>query len=107
MLNVNGSRQNERLPSRLARCSAAVRLCSRSLQATSPGLSGRLNPILDTSNRTYLYAPNIAITEGEQQPVSFVPGEEEIRLTDSDGNEFLVRVVAISGQSALLEYRLA
>ena len=72
-----------------------------------PGLSGRLNPILDTSNRTYLYARNIAINEGEQQPVSFVPGEEEMRLTDSDGNEFLVRVVEISGQSALLEYRLA
>ena len=26
-----------------------------------PGLDGRLNPILDTSNRTYLYASNIAI----------------------------------------------
>ena len=72
-----------------------------------PGLSGRLNPKLDASHRAYLYAPNIAINEGEQQPVSFVPGEEQMRLMDSDGNEFLVRVVEISGQSSLLEYRPA
>ncbi|MDE0474961.1 MAG: putative DNA binding domain-containing protein, partial [Gammaproteobacteria bacterium] len=38
-----------------------------------PGLSGRLNPIRDTSNRTYLYASNIAINEGQQQHVPFVP----------------------------------
>lgn len=33
-----------------------------------PGLVGRLNPILDTHNRMYLYADNIAIRGGEQQP---------------------------------------
>ena len=49
-----------------------------------PGLSGRLNPILDTSGRTYLYASNIAINGGRQQPVPFVPGEGRVAL---DGRE--------------------
>ena len=57
-----------------------------------PGLLGRLNPILDTSGRTYLYASNIAINGGRQQPVRFAPGEEELRLTDANGHELLVRV---------------
>ncbi len=33
-----------------------------------PGLAGRLNPILDTSHRTYLYASNIAINGGQNLP---------------------------------------
>lgn len=69
-----------------------------------PGLSGRLNPKRDTHNRTYLYASNIAINEGQQQPVAFVPGED-LRLTDADGKEMLVRIVSIIGRSALIEYR--
>lgn len=69
-----------------------------------PDLAGRLNPIRDTSDRTYLYASNIAINEGQQQPVTFVPGED-LRLTDADGKEMLVRIVSIIGRSALLEYR--
>ena len=69
-----------------------------------PGLTGRLNPILDTHARTYLYASNIAINQGEQQPVHFILGEE-LRLTDTDGNELLVRIVDIVGRSALVEYR--
>ena len=40
-----------------------------------PGLKGTLNPIRDSLDRTYLYAFNIAINQGEPQPVSFVPGE--------------------------------
>ena len=69
-----------------------------------PGLSGRLNPIRDTRDRTYLYASNIAINEGKQQPVHFMPGED-LRLTDADGRELLVRIVEIIGRSALVEYR--
>ena len=69
-----------------------------------PNLSGRLNPIRDTSDRTYLYASNIAINEGQQQPVTFVPGED-LRLTDADGKELMVRIIDIVGKSALLEYR--
>ena len=69
-----------------------------------PGLKGRLNPIRDTHDRTYLYAFDIAINEGEEQPVHFTFAED-LRLTDSDGKEALVRVVDVVGRSALLEYR--
>ncbi|MDE2841403.1 MAG: toll/interleukin-1 receptor domain-containing protein, partial [Chloroflexota bacterium] len=69
-----------------------------------PGIKGRLNPIRDSHERTYLYAASIAINEGMQQPVHFVPGEV-LRVTDADGSEILVRIVAIVGRSALVEYR--
>ena len=69
-----------------------------------PGLSGRLNPIRDTLNRTYLYASNVSIEGGRQQPVAFAPGQD-LRLVDSAGREMLVRIVDIAGQSALIEYR--
>ena len=70
-----------------------------------PGLRGRLNPIRDTLDRTYLYASNISIGQGRPQPAQFVPGEE-LRLTDSDGAELLARIVDIVGRSALVEYRV-
>ena len=44
----------------------------RSNRATFRAYLGRLNPIRDTSDRTYLYASNIAINEGQQQPVTFM-----------------------------------
>ncbi len=69
-----------------------------------PGLKGRLNPKRDNLDRTYLYASNIAINQGEQPPVHFLPGED-LRLTDADGTEMLVRIVDIVGRSALVEYR--
>ena len=69
-----------------------------------PELKGRLNPIRDTHDRTYLYASNIAINEGKQQPVHFVPGED-MRLTDVEGTELLARIVDIVGRSVLVEYR--
>ena len=69
-----------------------------------PSLSGRLNPKRDTRDRTYLYASNIAIDEGKQQPVHFIPGDD-LRLTDADGRELMVRIVEIVGRSALVEYR--
>ena len=70
-----------------------------------PGLKGRLNPIRDQLDRTYLYATNLAINEGRREPVAFLPGEP-LRITDPDGAERLVRIVSIVGQSALVEYRL-
>ena len=69
-----------------------------------PGLSGRLNPKRDTHDRTYLYASNIAINYGKQQPVHFMLGEP-LHLTDTDGVELLASIVAIVGRSALVEYR--
>ena len=69
-----------------------------------PRLAGRLNPIRDTSDRTYLYADNIAVEQGRQQPVSFRLGKA-IRLTDAYGAELSVTFVDIVGRSALVEYR--
>ena len=69
-----------------------------------PGLKGRVRPIRDTLDRTYLYASNIAINQGMQQPVHFTPGEE-LRLTDADGAESLIRILDVVGRSALIEFR--
>ena len=69
-----------------------------------PGLRGRLNPILDSLGRTYLYASNVAINQGQVQPVRFGFGEN-LRLTDADANEFDVRIIGIEGRSALVEFR--
>ena len=69
-----------------------------------PVVQGRLNPIRDNRDSTYLYASNIAINQGKQQPVHFVFGED-LRLTDADGREAMVRISDVVGRSALLEYR--
>ena len=69
-----------------------------------PGLKGSLNPIRDSHDRTYLYASDIAINEGREQPVHFAFGED-LRLTDVEEREMLVRVIDIVGRSALVEYR--
>lgn len=68
-----------------------------------PGLSGYLNPKRDIDDRTYLYASNIAINKGQPQPVHFIFGED-LRLADTHGRELSVRIVAIVGKSALIEY---
>ncbi len=69
-----------------------------------PTLKGRLNPIRDSQDKTYLYANNIAINQGQPQPVHFAPGED-LRLTDADGHEAQIRILDVIGRSALLEYR--
>ena len=71
---------------------------------TLPGLSGGLNPIRDSHDRTWLYASNIAINQGQPQPVHFIPGED-LRLTDADGREVWARIIEVTGRSALVEYR--
>ena len=68
-----------------------------------PRLSGRLNPILDSLDRMYLYANNIAIDEGKTQPVQFSL-KQPLRLTDVYGSELIVRFVEMLGKSALVEY---
>ena len=70
-----------------------------------PNLTGRLNPILDDLDRMYLYATNVAIDEGKQQPVHFKLNQP-LRLTDVNGIEWIVRFVEMIGTSALLEYEL-
>jgi hypothetical protein len=68
-----------------------------------PGLQGRLNPILDTSNRTYLYADNIAIDGGKNQPATFLI-DEPFELEDCDGMIMQVRVLHIQGRTSLLQF---
>ena len=68
-----------------------------------PGLYGRLNPIRDSHDRTYLYAQNIAIEGGRQQPVSFRFGKP-LRLTDSYGVEMSVTISSLIGRAVLIEY---
>ena len=69
-----------------------------------PGLRGRLNPIRDTSDTTCLYADNIAIDGGRQQPVHFRLGKP-MRLTDAFGFELSGTIVDLIGRSSLVEYR--
>ena len=69
-----------------------------------PGLEGRLNPIRDTHDRTYLYASNVA---GQRSTDSFATVNyvvhfligEELRLTDAGGVVENVRVNAWCGSS--------
>ncbi len=68
-----------------------------------PGLAGRLNPILDTSNRTYLYADNIAINGGVAQPATFTLNDP-FELEDANGVITFVTVKFIAGQTSLLQY---
>lgn len=69
-----------------------------------PGLSGRLNPIRDDSNRAYLYADNIAIAGGKIQPVTFALNEPFV-LEDAEGNRFQLRVLSIDSKVSVIEYR--
>lgn len=71
-----------------------------------PDLKGRLNPILDSQDRMYLYATNVAINDGMQKPVHFKLAEP-LRLTDVDGAEWIVRFVDMIGDSSLLDYEPA
>ena len=70
---------------------------------TLPGLNGRLKVISDAHDRSFLYAMNVTINQGQQQPVHFFSGEE-MHLTDADGTELNVRVVDIVGRSTIVEY---
>lgn len=68
------------------------------------GIRGRLSPILDSLDRTYLYADNIAINDGEQQPVHFGLNDA-VRLTDSMGSEATLWFREMVGSSCIFDYR--
>jgi len=70
-----------------------------------PGLGGWLNPVRDPHDRTCLYASNLAINQGQEQPVHFSPGEE-LQLTDAEGASMGIRILEVMGRSALIEYRV-
>jgi len=68
-----------------------------------PGLQGRLNPVLDARSKCYLYADNIAIRGGEQQPAVFEVGVP-FQVEDSNGTVMHVRIVHIQGRTSLIEF---
>ena len=69
------------------------------------GIDGRLNPVLDRHDRTYLYADNVAINDGQPQPVHFKLNEP-VRLTDSLGNHATLWFREMRGASCVFDYRL-
>jgi hypothetical protein len=68
-----------------------------------PGLKGRLNPILDASNRTYLYADNIAIDDGKAQPATFAINQP-MKLEDADGTIVYLTIKHISARVTLVQF---
>jgi hypothetical protein len=68
-----------------------------------PGLEGRLNPILDTKNRTYLYADNISIDGSKNQPATFIVNHP-IELEDCNGVVMLIRILHIQGRTSLIQF---
>jgi len=70
------------------------------------GLDGRLNPILDSPTRRYLYADNIAINGGEIQPVEFELNQE-VKLVDAEGKMYALKFISMIARISLIEYRLS
>ena len=70
------------------------------------GVQGRLNPILDTLDRTYLYADNVAINDGQTQPVHFALNEP-LRLTDAVGGRVTLWFREMLGASCVFDYERA
>lgn len=68
------------------------------------GIQGRLSPILDSLDRTYLYADNVAINDGRTQPVHFALNEP-LRLTDSVGERVTVWFREMRGASCVFDYQ--
>lgn len=70
-----------------------------------PGLKGRLNPILDSSKRTYIYGDNVAINGSvDGQPKRFEFGKN-INLEDCDGDVVDIRILRIIGKCVILDYK--
>ncbi|MDP5339501.1 MAG: hypothetical protein NWQ28_13110 [Nodularia sp. (in: cyanobacteria)] len=66
-------------------------------------LKGRLNPIIDNLYRTYIYADNIAINGGEQQPVYFQIGKP-LNLEDSEALTTQITIRFAQGNTFLIEF---
>ena len=69
-----------------------------------PGIRGRLNSKLDNLDRSYLYAENVAINDGLQQPVHFSLNEP-VRLTDAMGANATLWFREMVGASCIFDYR--
>ena len=69
-----------------------------------PAIQGRLHPVLNSVDRTYLYADNVAINDGQTQPVHFALNEP-VRLTDSLGANATLWFREMVGASCVFDYR--
>ncbi len=69
-----------------------------------PIVRGWISMIRDSLDRTFVYASEMAINEGKQQPVAFGFGEE-LALSDADGCQAQVRILSVIGNTSLIEYR--
>lgn len=67
------------------------------------GLGERLNPIRDSSSRLYVYAENIAIAGGQQQPVNFSLGVP-FSLEDCHGRVVTAKILEVIGRTSLVEF---
>ncbi len=68
-----------------------------------PGIEGRLNPILDTYGRTYLYADNISVRDSQTQPAIFEIGVP-FQISDRHYMSSLVTVLAMRGRTSLVQF---
>lgn len=66
-------------------------------------ISGRLNPILDSLGRKYLYADNISINGGALQPVNFKI-DCPLELEDLNGKICLITFKYIKSNISLIQY---
>ncbi len=69
-----------------------------------PGLLATLNPVRDVHDRTSLHVSGATIDQGIEQPAAFLLGQD-LLLTDSASANMTIRVAAVVGKSALVEYR--
>ena len=69
-----------------------------------PGIEGRLCPMLDTLDRSYLHTDNVAVNDGQPQPVRFNLNEP-VRLTDSMGACATLWFREMVGASCVFDYR--
>ena len=68
-----------------------------------PGVRGHLNPSRDSLDCLYVYADNVAVNDGVQQPVHFCLGEP-VKLTDALGTTVTVWFREVIGASSVLDY---
>jgi hypothetical protein len=69
------------------------------------GFNGRLNPILDRYERTYLYATNISVEGGSEadQPYHFKIGKN-FEMVDRAGNEIEISIDSMIGRTSLIQH---
>lgn len=73
-----------------------------------PGIQGRVNPILDKTQRLFFYAKEIGLLEANRpamQPIKFTL-KHEINAETATGQRFKIWVIDITQQVSVLEYTM-